>query len=219
MNFIVQFSIVLNQLKDIVEGLLRDSPQAMKHVFDMFYQPLCCHAVRYAKNMPVAEEIVSDVMCKIWQNRHQGYRADTFREYLYTATRNTALNHLKQQQNQRNLYEKWADQLRDELIEETPLDTLIVDETQSKLNELMDTLPEQCRKVFLMSRVDDKSYEEIATEMGITINTVKYHIKTALQRLREGMGDLMLWFTLFLSSSLVHFFAQTYPLSVFNCII
>ena len=218
MNFIDQLSIALDQLKDIVEGILRDSPQAMKHLFDLFYKPLCFHAVRYVKSMPVAEEIVSDVMYKIWQNRHQGYRTETFSEYLYAATRNTALNHLKQQQNQRNLYDKWADQLRDELIEETPLDTLIIEETQSRINNLMDTLPEQCRKIFMMSRMDEMSYDEIATQMGISTNTVKYHIKTALQKLRKGMGDVMLWFILLLSSCGVHFIAHTYTFFVFNCI-
>ena len=139
--------------------------------------------------MPVAEEIVSDVMFKIWQNRHNSYRAETFREYLYTATRNTALNYLKQKQKQENLSERWAEQLRSELIEETPLDTMITKELQSELNSLINTLPEQCRHVFMMHRMDDMSYEEIAAQMDISVNTVKYHIKTALQKLRTGMGD------------------------------
>ncbi len=70
-------------------------------------------------------EVVSDVMLKIWQNRTDGYQADTFREYLFTATRNTSLNYLKQQQNRFNLLENWAEQLRNELIAETPLDKLL----------------------------------------------------------------------------------------------
>ncbi len=127
--------------------------------------------------LAIAEEIVGDVMYKIWQNRHADYRADTFREYLFTATRNTALNYLKQQQNLRKLSDNWVEQLRQKLIEETPLDTLIVSELQSKFDGLKDTLPEQCRKAFLMSRNEDMTYEEIATRMEVSVNTVKYHIK------------------------------------------
>ena len=191
---------VSKNIKDIIEELLQDSSQAMKHMFDMFYKPLCCYAVRYVSSMPVAEEIASDVMLKIWQNRHHGsYRAETFREYLYTATRNTALNYLKQQQNRRKLSDNWAEQLRDELLEETPLDSMITEETQLKIDRLMDTLPEQCRKVFQMSRFDDMSYEEIATQMDISVNTVKYHIKTALQKLRGGMGDILMLLLFLLS--------------------
>ena len=185
--------------KDIIEGLQQDSQQAMKRVFDLYYKSLCLYAMRYVTSTPVAEEIVSDVMCKIWQNRHTGYRAETFREYLYTATRNTALNHLKQQQNRKNLSDEWAEQLRNELIEETPLDAMITKELQSKLNSLMNALPEQSRKVFMMSRVEDMTYDEIAAQMDISPNTVKYHITTALQKLRSGIGNFLVWLILLLS--------------------
>jgi RNA polymerase sigma-70 factor (ECF subfamily) len=187
----------LHQLKNIIEGLLCDSPQAMKRMFDLFYKPLCSYAARYAQSMPVAEEIVSDVMYKIWQNRHNGYRPETFRDYLYTATRNTALNYQKQQQSQRMFTDVWTEDLRNELIEETPLDSMIARETQMNLNNLIDALPEQCRKAFLMSRVDDKSYDEIATQMNISTNTVKYHIKTALQKLHAGIDSLIVYLILF----------------------
>ena len=186
-------------IENIIEDLLQGSAQAMKRVFDLFYKPLCSYAVRYVSSMPVAEEIASDVMCKIWQNRNQGYRAETFREYIFAATRNTALNYLKQQQNRKKLSDSWADQLRDELIEETPLDSMITEETLSKIDNLLNSLPEQCRKAFLMSRIDDMSYEEIAAQMDVSINTVKYHIKTALQKLRAGVGDLMIWLLVLLS--------------------
>ena len=187
----------LTQLNHIIEGLLRDSPEAMKQLFDLFYKPLCSYAVRYAQSMPIAEEIVSDVMFKIWQNRHQNYRPETFREYLITATRHTALNYLKQQQNHKTFSENWTEDLRNELIEETPLDMLIAKETLLKLNELIDSLPEQCRKVFLMSRMDEMSYDEIATQMNISTNTVKFHIKSALQKLHAGMDSLLVWLILF----------------------
>jgi RNA polymerase sigma-70 factor (ECF subfamily) len=206
--FITILFQVSKDINDIIEGLLQDSSQAMKHLFDMFYKPLCCYAVRYVSSMSIAEEIASDVMLKIWQNRHHScYRAETFREYLFTATRNTALNYLKQQQNRRKLSDNWAEQFRDELIEETPLDTMISKETQSKVESLMETLPEQCRKVFLMSRMDDMSYEEIAIQTGISVNTVKYHIKTALHKLRDGIGNslmLLLLFLKFFGVSLMH---------------
>ena len=84
-----------------------------------------------------------------------------------------------------------SDNFRGELIEETPLDAIITKEIKSKLNDLMKTLPDQCRKAFLMSRVDDMSYDEIATKMDISSNTVKYHIKIALQKLRDGLGNTM----------------------------
>jgi len=171
----------------------------MENLFELYYKPLCFYAVRYVSNMPVAEEIVSDVMYKIWQNRHNDFRAESFREYLYTATRNTAINFQKQNQKQKNLADTWAEGLRGEMIEETPLDKMISEEMQAKLNGLIDALPEQCRKAFVMSRIEDMTYEEIAAQMDISSNTVKHHIKTALQKLRGEMGHLFTGFILFLN--------------------
>lgn len=207
----------MHQIKEIIEDLPHNSSKAMKRLFDLFYQPLCIYAVRYVGSTSVAEEVVSDVMCKIWQNRHFNYRAETFREYLYTATRNTALNYQKQNENRKKLADNWAEQLRGELIEETPLDAMITEEMQSKLKSLMDTLPTQCRKAFMMSRINNMSYGEIATEMNISTNTVKYHVKTALQKLRAGMGGFLACLLLILSF-FFWFLILAYPISVFNCI-
>jgi RNA polymerase sigma-70 factor (ECF subfamily) len=175
--------------ENIVVGLHQDDPAIMKQVFEHYYVPLCNFAKRYVGTCTIAEEIVSDVMYKVWQNRQSGYRAATFREYLYTAVRNTAINYLEQQQNQRELAEKWAERLRCELIDETPLDTLIVAELQAKFDILIASLPEQCRKTYHLSRVDNLTYDEIAARMHISVNTVKHHIKTALLKLRDGLSD------------------------------
>jgi len=185
-------NILEHQDNDIIKGLHKDCPKAMKQLFEAYYKQLCFYSMRYVVTMSIAEEIVSDVMYKIWLNRHSQYRVETFRDYLYTATRNTSINYLRQQQiYNKALSDNWADQVREELIEETPLDTIITNEIKAKLNDLMETLPEQCRKAFLMSRVEDMSYDEIATKMEISSNTVKYHIKIALQKLRDGLGNAM----------------------------
>lgn len=171
----------------------------MKWLFDLYYTALCGYAKRYTNDPVAAEEVVSDVMLKIWQNRMYDYQADTFREYLFAATRNTSLNYLKQQQTRFSLLENWAEQLRNELIAETPLDKLLEAEIQKRFDEVINSLPEQTRMVFLLSREENLSYEEIAVRMGVSVNTVKYHMKSALQKLRMGLEDLLLiliWLTM-----------------------
>jgi orotate phosphoribosyltransferase-like protein len=53
----------------------------------------------------------------------------------------------------------------------------------------------------MMSRIDDMTYDEIATKLDISTNTVKYHIKTALQKLRDGMGNIFIWLIILLNIS------------------
>jgi RNA polymerase sigma-70 factor (ECF subfamily) len=180
-------------IEEIIDGLRRNDARAMKPVYEHYYIPLCRYARRYVGTAAVAEEIVSDVMYKVWQRRHAGYHAATFGKYLYAAVRNTAINCLEQQQNRRSLAERWAEQLRNELIDETPLDELIVSELQQKFDDLVKSLPEQCRKAFCLSRTDNLTYEEIAGRMQISVSTVKYHITTALLKLRDGLRDFLIW--------------------------
>ena len=53
-------------------------------------------------------------------------------------------------------------------------------------------LPDECRRVFVKSRFEEKKYEEIARELGISVNTVKYHIKNALSILCKELDKYLL---------------------------
>ena len=76
----------------------------------------------------------------------------------------------------------------------------ITDESTKEIELLyqtIDKLPEKCRQVFLMACLNDKTYQEIADELGTSINTVKTQMKTALKFLRENLQE-ELFFTLLL---------------------
>ncbi len=62
-----------------------------------------------------------------------------------------------------------------------PLSRLLEIEMSAKIDEIINNLPDECRRVYRMSREEGKSNQEIAKEIGISVNTVKYHIKKALR--------------------------------------
>jgi RNA polymerase sigma-70 factor (ECF subfamily) len=179
----------ITMIEQIINGLHQSDDRMMKPLFDLYYTALCCFARRYVGDSAIAEEIVDDVFARIWQNRQAVYRADSFREYLYTATRNTALNYLKQQNSRRQLIDRWSALFYRDSMDETPLDILIVGELQVKFREAVNALPEQCRRAYRLSRFADLTYEEIADKMNISVNTVKLHVKTALKKLRIALSD------------------------------
>ena len=72
---------------------------------------------------------------------------------------------------------------------------IILSELEDKIEDIIREMPEECRKVFLLSRYGDKSYAEIADELNISVNTVKYHIKKAISLLREELKDYILAIT------------------------
>ena len=75
--------------------------------------------------------------------------------------------------------------------ENHPLGTLIEQELEEELMHCINSLPDECRKVFKKSRFEQKKYEEIAKELNISVNTVKYHIKNALAYLNTHLAEYL----------------------------
>ena len=88
-----------------------------------------------------------------------------------------------------------------------PLGNLLKEELESKIHESINKLPPVCKQVFTMSRFREMSYEEISCELGISVNTVKYHIKSALVILKKRTRNFFMHYFCFLS----------YPAIIKNC--
>ena len=72
-------------------------------------------------------------------------------------------------------------------------------ELENEIYKAIDKLPDECRRVFAKSRFEGKSYEEISQELGISVNTVKYHIKNALSFLQTELSKYLIALILFFS--------------------
>lgn len=86
------------------------------------------------------------------------------------------------------------------LSDDYPLGSLLEHELEEEIHHAIRNLPEVCRKVFIKSRFEGKKYEEIATELNISVNTVKYHIKSALSSLHSELGKYLIILILFFST-------------------
>ena len=78
------------------------------------------------------------------------------------------------------------------LSDSYPLGTLLERELENEIYKAIDKLPDECRRVFAKSRFEGKSYEEISRELGISVYTVKYHIKNALASLHVDLSKYLL---------------------------
>lgn len=75
-----------------------------------------------------------------------------------------------------------------------PLGILLEHELEDKIQEVVTRLPKDCQRVFVKSRFENKSYEEISLELNISVNTVKYHIKNALAFLNKHLSEYLISF-------------------------
>ena len=142
--------------------------------------------------------MVDDVIFYLWEHHTEIEISGPLRNYLLRAVRNRCLNELNSQtyrmeQNCSSYLLPENVQLIENLFpsEDHPLENMLTQELEDLLRQSIEELPDACRTVLKKSRFEEKKYEEIASELNISINTVKYHIKNALDILQKKMAPYL----------------------------
>lgn len=178
--------------KTIIKKLKAGDNEAYRYLYDYHYVALCKLSYYMLKDKMQAESIVSDVIFHLWEVRQNLELTPPLRNYLIIAVRNKCLNYLALKQQEVEIrfssMEREGIQLQNILPDnQQPLGTLLKKELEDKIQEAILKLPPACKQVFTMSRFQDMSYEQISLKLGISINTVKYHIKSALAILKREL--------------------------------
>ena len=182
--------------KHIIKKLKTGDSEAYKYIYDYHYVALCKLSYYLLKDRVQAESIVNDVIFHLWEVRDKLELVPPLRNYLIIAVRNKCLNYLALKQQETEIrfstIEQAGIQLQNIVSDnEHPLGNLLKEELESKIHESINKLPPACKQVFTMSRFREMSYEEISRELGISVNTVKYHIKSALVILKKELGTFL----------------------------
>lgn len=189
----------MHELEELlIKKLRKGDERAFRLLYDRHYILLCRFANQLLNNAALAEEVVDDVIFYLWEHRQEVEIRYSIRAYLMRAVRNRCLNELQLQSHREELHissflsPESMDFLDSLFVDnKQPLGMLLEQELEEELKRSIDELPLECRKVFYKSRFEQKKYEEIATELGISVNTVKYHIKNALAFLQRRLGSYL----------------------------
>lgn len=189
----------------IVEQLKLGNENAWQYIYDHHYALLCHIANSYVKDQFVAETIVGDTIFHVWEIRETLDISVSIRSYLLRAVRNRCINYLNSEREKREIAFSalMPDEISDDkiiLADSHPLGMLLERELEEEIYKAIDKLPDECRRVFDKSRFEGKSYEEISQDLGISINTVKYHIKNALALLQKHLSKYLVTLFLFFFS-------------------
>ncbi len=180
----------------VFKRVAENDTQAYEMLFKEYYHFLCSFAYGHVKERHTAEEIVEDFFVDFWNNRQKLSITSSVRSYFITSIHNRCLNYLQREKSKfvsahdiSNLIDN-EDTLGDKLISlQSP--SLLTNELEGILSKAIDNLPQSCRKIFLLSRTKDLSYDEIASKLNISVNTVKTQMKIALSRLRDDLKDYL----------------------------
>ncbi len=155
------------------------SPKEFEYQFRCLYRPLNMYALRYTENLDDAEDIVQQAFSDVWEKLVGGTSIQNLKAYMYQTVRNRSLTLITNRQTHCETTE-----LTD-LEDLTEEERIIRSERDARLWTAIDHLPTERKKIFLLSKRDGLTYQEIATELGISIKTVEHQISKALKTLRE----------------------------------
>lgn len=158
--------------------------QDFKALFFKYRAGLVHFSAHILRNEDDAMEVVNDVFVSIWEKRDQLKLDDSLKNYLYTSVKNRSLNFLKKAGLQ---YVDAGDDIPIASPDPGILERIAAMETEKQVKALIDALPQKCKQVFLLSRMEQLSYKEIADLLEISTKTVENHIGLALKFIKAGM--------------------------------
>ncbi len=181
--------------KYLFSQLKSGNEKAFEYFFKTYFEQLYQYAYQITKDQVQSEEIVEDTFVILWEKRKQIDLQGPPKSYLFRMVYNQCLNYFKHKKvNDKYkaffMYHQPVSDFPDS-FSGYPLETLIHQEFQELLEQSIQKLPEQCRRVFTMSRLEGRKNKEIATLLGISVNAVKTQLMRGLKVVRSDLKDLI----------------------------
>ena len=182
-NMYVKHKDMNDKIKHIQEVKSVDTA-TFEQLFTDHYDPLYRYCQTMVKDQNDTEDIVQSVFLDLWHDRSKLVIHTSFKAYLYKAVYFRCMNKIKHDK----VASKYSNTITN--TESTAVtDTLIIQEIADKIKETIESLPEQCRKIFSMSRMDGLRYNEIAEKLNLSPKTIENQMGKALKTMRVALSE------------------------------
>lgn len=178
--------------EQFIKALNRKKEEAFQMLFKDYYASLVMYAMHYVRQ-EVAEDIVQDLMTLLWEKDTYFDSISAFHSFIYLFIRNRSINHLKHQKAELN-YINYRQ--GESISDESEVFQVMEEEIYRIFFNVIDQLPERCKEIFKL-HLAWKKENEIASQLGISLSTVKSQKQKAFQRLKERLNPLF-FFLLFM---------------------
>lgn len=185
---------MMNKETNILHLLKTGDEKAVKILFDTHYEGLCAYADSILRDHYAAEEIVEQLFIHLWINVKILTINTSVKNYLYRSTHNNCLKYIDKRKNELKSFDNYIfhdPEILCPVSDDYPLSILIVQELEQKAEQVMKSLPDQCRNIYFLSRYENLSYPEIASKLKISVSTVKTQMSRAFHRFREELKDYL----------------------------
>ncbi|WP_461076155.1 RNA polymerase sigma-70 factor [Spirosoma flavus] len=171
----------------IRQAFQTDARLGCELLFRRYYVPLCSHAVRFVGSKAIGEDLVADVFEQFYSKQIFQTITSSYKAYLYKTVRHRAYNYLRQTLRRDTDLE--MAQYQDVAETQQPDAITHYEELYQDVEQALQTLPLQRRRIYLLHRFEGKKYAEIADELGLSVRTVEVQIRQASHQLRNLLKD------------------------------
>ncbi|MDN5285386.1 MAG: polymerase sigma-70 factor [Mucilaginibacter sp.] len=176
-------SIHFNQEQVLLAQLKEGEPRAFEQIYQLYSQRIYGRLIRLLKDEDMADSILQDVFLRIWERRVQIDPEQPFKAYLYKIAENFVYDYFRKIARDKKLQVKlrtatteYYDQIEENIFKK---------ENEALIGEAILKLPPQRQKVFLLCKIEGKSYEEAAGLLGISVSTVSNQLVKATKSVKE----------------------------------
>lgn len=157
---------------------------AYQLLYRQYHLTLLQFATAYLKAKEPAEEIVNDVLYKVWQRKESIAEISHLRAYLFTAVRNACLNQLARQREEQGLLSGMPFK---DLTAEDPESIIISMELHDCIRNAINALPPRCKQIYEMVRIEGLRNKDVAAQLNISVNTIDAQLAIAFKRLAQAV--------------------------------
>ncbi|MHA4810054.1 RNA polymerase sigma factor [Flavitalea flava] len=180
MSFLVQHTD-----HDLFHLIAEGNEAAFAVLFRRYDRRIYPFVLKTIKTKVLAEEITQEIFIKIWRHREKLPQIDQPEAYIFTIAARLSLDYVRKGLNENRMLQRLSASLPP--AHNNTEDALFLKDKEALVQRAIAQLPPQQKAVYLLSRQQSLSYEEIAREMGISVNTVRNHMVKALHSIRTRL--------------------------------
>ena len=175
-----------NPPDDSIGSINRKGKKGWEFVYDRYYQSLCSYANRYVNDPEVVQDIVQDILVKVWQADNAFPVFEAFVTYLYKSVYINSLLYLRTKNKREGILQRVAEET--EKTDERLLADIVMEEVIRQLHRCVEELPSERREVMRLS-LKGYSVSEIAEMLDVSVSTVKTQRQRSFSYLKEKLKD------------------------------
>ena len=182
--------VIDSHQSELARGLVAGNPDCFANVYHLYAKKIYGVARSFYLGHDDAEEMVQEVFIKLWKNKGNIDPNLSLEAYLATITKNTTLKFLRSKSTR--MYYLMQSAERNVTMGNCVENTINYQELLSRLNEILDQVSPQRRKVFQMIRLEGMKVEEVAKKMKLSRRTIEHHLYHATKFIRAALNFLLL---------------------------